>query len=99
MKNYKLRLLDTKQKQFSAIAAKDVVNRLLKYYGIRVYSYALHEEMKEKFISHSLTIPPNLMPGETVQGLIYFKYVKESPLPAGLHLQLQREKEKLDLPL
>ncbi len=99
IKNCKLQLLGAKQKQFSAIAAKDVVNRLIKYYGIRVYSYALHEEMTKKFISHSLAIPNNLMPGETVQGLIYFKHIKESLLPTGLHLQLQREKEKIDLPL
>jgi hypothetical protein len=84
----KFQLTDVTGRRFSSVKAKDVMKQLIKYYGIRLYSYAPEKEMRARFLTHSLPMEKRLQPAESRQGLIFFKQTKESPLPQGLRLQL-----------
>jgi hypothetical protein len=81
------KLTDKTGRRFSLIKAKDVMKQLFKYYNIRLYSYEPEKEMRARFLTHSLSLEDRLQPAESLQGLIYFKYVKESSKPEGLQLQ------------
>src|SRR6185369_8946383 len=58
-------LTDTTGKRFSSIKAKDVMKQLIKYYGVRLYSYGPGQEMKARFLTHSLPKEDRLQPAES----------------------------------
>lgn len=84
------------------VKAKDVVGRLIKYYGYRVYNEYAYKEMQAKFISHDLDLSMPLAVGESRQGMLYFKPKKGKTIPVGLKLNLMAnsiKKESLTIEL
>lgn len=85
-------LLDLTGRRFSNIKAKDVLNRVFDYYGITAYNIYSYETMKTNFLSHSIVLNEAIKPGETRQGLLYFKFEKRSSIPKGLKIKLEGKK-------
>jgi hypothetical protein len=91
--NAQFQLSDQKGGKLRPIKAQDALARMIKYYGIRYYNVALYDDMKARFLSHSITLPQELAPERSEQGLLYFQQEKKaSPLPQGLQLQLKLPK-------
>jgi hypothetical protein len=87
-------LIDSTGQKFNNIKAKDALDRVFDYYGITAYNIYSYETMKTNFLSHSLALKESFTPGEKRQGLLYFKFEKRSPIPKGLKLKLEKNKNK-----
>src|SRR5205807_2624484 len=58
--NAQFQLIDQKGTKFKQIKAQDALSRMIKYYGIRYYNVALYDDMKARFLTHSITLPSQL---------------------------------------
>lgn len=82
--------LSSGKKKFDEKKAKDVLKQMVKYYGVRLYNPTAYDEMQTAFINYSLDVNKTIDSGETRQGLIFFKFIKEQPLPTGLNLEFKQ---------
>ncbi|MEW6735769.1 MAG: hypothetical protein AB1489_31040 [Acidobacteriota bacterium] len=96
---FNFQLKDAAGHSFQSIKAPQALEKMRKYYGVRLYSNELYKEMQARFISHSFNLEAAFTPSESRQGLIFFTQTKERPAPAGLRLELRGATAALALPL
>ncbi|MCI0487257.1 MAG: hypothetical protein L0229_11730 [Blastocatellia bacterium] len=77
-------------RRFKGIDPEDAFKRLISYYGVSIYSKPGYKESRQDFSSYAFELESPLGPGESRQGMIFFRVPGDVAREPGLTLFARR---------
>jgi hypothetical protein len=92
------------RRRYKAISAREAFNHVFNYYGISVYTKRGYDESKDDFASHGIDLSEPLAPGDSREGLLFFRVPDEEARAGALVLavrdiDLDRKKSDAEIEL